>query len=190
VALATVMALGFAGLPLTGGALGKLAVKDFAGGGMAGVLLSLAAVGSTVLMLHFLRLVRTAASPRPDPIPHAAWMAAGVAATLLPWSLFAAATGVSATHAVKPAVLIDLAWPLAAGAAIAWVFAAAGTRAPQLAPGDIGACAIAVIERKAPRLARLATRFEAHAHQWPVSTLTLAVALILFVALQALFGPR
>jgi hypothetical protein len=34
------------------------------------------------------------------------------------------------------------------------------------------------------------TRFETQAHQWPVSTLTMAAALILFVALQAVLGPR
>ncbi len=189
--LAGFMALGFAGLPFTGGALGKLAFKDIIGSGATGVLFSLAAIGSTLLMLHFLRLVRAAAAgPKQDLLSPAAWIAAMIAATLLQWSLFASVTGVSATYALTPEVLFELAWPIAAGAVIAWGLAAAGTQLPRLSPGDVGAKFIAVIERQAPRLASLMTRFETQAHQWQVSTLTMAAALILFVALQAVLGPR
>ena len=189
--LAGFMALGFAGLPLTGGALGKLAFKDMTGGGATGVLFSLAAIGSTVLMMHFLRLLRAAAAgPKQDLLSPAAWMAAAIVAMLLQWSLFAAVTGGAATSALTPEVLFELAWPIAAGAVIAWGLAAAGTQLPRLSPGDVGARFIAVIEQQAPRLASLMTRFETQAHQWPVSTLTMAAALILFVALQAVLGPR
>ena len=90
--LAGFMALGFAGLPLTGGALGKLAIKDIAGGGMTGLLFSLAAIGSTVLMLHFLASGASGGG-RPEAgrcCRQPAWMAAAIAATLLQWSLFAA----------------------------------------------------------------------------------------------------
>ena len=52
---AGVLALGLAGLPLTGGALAKLAVKVPLGDGIIGVLANLAAVGSALLMFHFLR---------------------------------------------------------------------------------------------------------------------------------------
>jgi formate hydrogenlyase subunit 3/multisubunit Na+/H+ antiporter MnhD subunit len=188
--LAGFMALGFAGLPLTGGALGKLAFKDIIGGGATGVLFSLAAIGSVLLMLHFLRLVRAAGGPKQDRLSPAAWIAATIAATLLQWSLFAAVTGVSATSALTSEVLFELAWPIAAGAVVAWGLTVAGTQLPRLSPGDIGAQFIAVIERQAPRLASLMTRFETQAHQWQVSTLTMAAALILFVALQAVLGPR
>jgi multicomponent Na+:H+ antiporter subunit A len=43
------------GLPLTGGALTKLAVKETLGNGLIGLLATFAAAGSTLLMLHFLR---------------------------------------------------------------------------------------------------------------------------------------
>jgi formate hydrogenlyase subunit 3/multisubunit Na+/H+ antiporter MnhD subunit len=189
--LAGFMALGFAGLPLTGGALGKLAFKDVIGSGATGVLFSLAAIGSTVLILHFLRLVwATAGGPKRDLLSPLAWMAVMIAAALLQWTLFAAVTGVSTSYALTPGVLFELAWPIAAGGLVAWGLAAAGTQLPRFSPGDIGAQFIAVIERQAPRLAILMTRFETQAHQWPVSTLTLAAALILFVALQAVLGPR
>ena len=190
-ALAAFMALGFAGLPLSGGALGKLAFKDIIGSGATGLLFSLAAIVSTVLMLHFLRLVRAAVGgPKRDLLSPLAWIGAAIAATLLQWSLFAAVTGVSASYALTPEVLFELVWPIAVGAAVAGGLAAAGTQLPRLSPGDIGAQFIAIIERQAPRLASLMTRFETQAHQWQVSTLTMAAALILFVALQAVLGPR
>ena len=60
---AAVLALGLGGLPLTGGALAKLAVKAQFGEGVVGVLTTLSAAASTLLMFHFLRrLVQTAAS--------------------------------------------------------------------------------------------------------------------------------
>lgn len=179
-------ALGFAGLPLSGGALGKLAFKDVAGSGATGVLFALAAIGSTVLMLHFLKLLR---SPDRDAaegtISSASWIAAAAAASLLQWGLFSAVTGVSASYALTPGVLFDLAWPVLAGTLLAWALAAAGPRLPQLPPGDVSAAMAAAAERKLSRIAQLVTRFEIHAHQWSVSSLTLAMALILFVALQS-----
>ena len=188
--LAGIMALGFAGLPLTGGAFGKLAFKDVAGGGVTGLLLSLAAIGSTVLMLHFLTLVRRSArQAERGSIPAAAWITAVGVATILQWSLFSAVTGLSAAYALKPGVLLELLWPVAIGALVAWGLAAAGTRLPQLPPGDISAHGATVIDTTLSRLAVLITRFEARAHQWPVSSLALAVALILFIALQAWLGP-
>ncbi|MCA3554410.1 proton-conducting transporter membrane subunit [Aestuariivirga sp.] len=184
-------ALGFAGLPLTGGALGKLAFKDLAGTGATGMLFSFAAVGSTLLVLHFLRLARAPAQdPQPQPLSPAAWIAAVIAATLLQWTLFAAVTGDSARSALRPGALFDLAWPVAAGAALAWGLAALGTRLPAFPPGDIGERLIAIIERQATRIASAILRAETQAHQWQVSTLALAAALILFVALQTVFGPR
>ncbi len=52
---AVVLALGFGGMPLTGGWLAKEAVKAELGSGLAGTLSALSAAGSTLLMLHFAR---------------------------------------------------------------------------------------------------------------------------------------
>ena len=184
--LAGIMALGFAGLPLTGGALGKLAFKDVAGTGVTGLLFSLAAIGSTVLVLHFLALVRRAAHPTMErDIPATAWIVAALVATVLQWSLFATVTGVSPDYALKPGVLAELSWPVAAGAVLAWGMMAAGTQLPRLPPGDVSAAAAAMLARRASWLADLATRFETRAHQWQVSALSLAMALIVFVMMQA-----
>ena len=51
---AAIIALGIGGLPLTGGYLAKLAVKDLLGKGVVGLLGALSGAASTLLMLHFL----------------------------------------------------------------------------------------------------------------------------------------
>ena len=57
--VATLLGLSLAGLPLSGGALAKLAVKGLFGDGAAGVAAQLSATASTALMLHFvMRLAR------------------------------------------------------------------------------------------------------------------------------------
>src|SRR4029450_10870642 len=50
-----VLALGFGGLPLTGRTMAKLAIKAPLGGRPVSTIAPLAAVGSTLLILHFLR---------------------------------------------------------------------------------------------------------------------------------------
>ena len=58
-----VIALGLAGLPLTGGALAKLAVKDPLGYGLAGTLATWSAAGTALFMLHFFHRVVLTAGP-------------------------------------------------------------------------------------------------------------------------------
>lgn len=190
-ALAGFAGLGFAGLPLSGGALGKLAFKDVAGSGVTGLLLSLAAVGSTVLVMHFLRLLRAApGQPKRDTLAAAAWIVLAIAATLLQWNLFAAVTGVSADYALKPGVLFDLAWPIALGGLIGWGLSAAGTQAPRLPPGDIGAAAIDMIEHASQRIAPRISQLEQRSRHWPVSSLLLVVTLIVFAVSLGLGSTR
>ena len=180
-ALAGAVALGFAGLPLTGGGLGKLAVKDVTGSGAVGLLFTLAAIGSTVLMLHFLRLVQKGARPNSEgTLPAIAWIATGLIAMLLAWSLFVPVTGLSLSDALKPGVLFELAWPVAVGFALAVSLAAAGMQAPRLPPGDLGAAGIAMLERINRLLAPLATEIDRRARRWHVSALLIGVSLVVF----------
>lgn len=184
-ALGAFMALGFAGLPLTGGALGKLAFKDVAGSGTTGVLFALAALGSTVLMLHFLKLQRSlAARTAQDTIPFTYWVATAIAATLLQWMLFSAATGLAATYALTPGVIIDLLWPVLAGALLTWMIAAAGLKLPQLPPGDAADAVLRSLARPSERLAAVAADIESRARQWPASALILVAAAITFAVLH------
>ena len=69
--VAALLGLSLAGLPLTGGSLAKLAVKDLFGGGAAGMASQLSAAATTALMLIFaMRLARLPgvgrAGRRPD----------------------------------------------------------------------------------------------------------------------------
>ena len=86
----TVIALGLAGLPLTGGALAKLAVKDPLGYGIAGTLAMLSAAGTALLMTHFLsRLAATAdhAPKKPAPVGlFAPWLATALLCLIVPWA--------------------------------------------------------------------------------------------------------
>jgi len=185
--LAGFLALGSAGLPRSGGALGKLAFKDVVGSGATGLLFSLAAVGSTVLVLHFLRLARGA---RGEALPGAAWIVTGAVATVLQWSLFAAVTGVSPAYMLKPGVLFELAWPIGAGTLIAWGLAVAGTQAPRLPPGDLGATGIALMERASRQIVPMAVAFEQGVRRWQVSSLLIAATVLPFAAALSLPALR
>src|SRR4029077_2364286 len=103
---ATVLALGLGGLPLTGGALAKLAMKPVMGDGIVGVLATLSAIGSTLLMLHFLRRLWSG-SQQPETAEASAlvwpWLATALAAAVLPWMLYSSVTYDSLRSALVPA---------------------------------------------------------------------------------------
>ena len=61
-----IIGLGLAGLPLTGGALAKLAAKAPLGYGFVGILATLSAAGTALLMLHFLHRVASTSNREPD----------------------------------------------------------------------------------------------------------------------------
>ncbi len=83
---AAILALGVGGLPLTGGALAKLAVKPILGDGLVELLATLSAIGTTLLMLHFLHRLAANAAPAPS--------ASAPVGLVLPWMLmFVAAVG-------------------------------------------------------------------------------------------------
>jgi hypothetical protein len=144
-----VIALGLAGLPLTGGALAKLAVKDPLGYGIAGTLASLSATGTTLLMLHFLhRLVLTAGR---DPAKPAAaglvapWLALAVASIAVPWIMYPFAGFGSPSEVLAPAALWKVLWPVLLGGVLAVGLWRWGRRLPSVPEGDIIAMAGGVI---------------------------------------------
>ncbi len=84
-----VLALSLAGLPLTGGYLAKLAVKPVLGDGLSGWLGILSAIGSAMLMTHFLMLC----GRQIEPVQSARitglgppWIAVVAASILVPWT--------------------------------------------------------------------------------------------------------
>ena len=110
--VAALLGLSLAGLPLTGGALAKLAVKDLFGDGAAGVASQLSAAATTALMLVFvMRLARLPAAERAG-APRGrlwSWAALAVAALLVPWLMFAAVGQLSRGARTREALGRDLA---------------------------------------------------------------------------------
>lgn len=186
-------ALGFAGLPLTGGALAKLAIKPLTGDGAASLLFAAAAIGSTLLMLNFIRLIRGIEPSPAAPVgrARAAWLFIFALAMLLPWMLFDIVTGLATAYAFTPAVLFDLGWPVAAGLLIGWGLAALGLMTAaqptsEVQPrGDPLMRLWDVLEHAAaPGALRLAG-FEAASRQWSTSS---ALLILVMLALTILAG--
>ncbi|MBS0562256.1 MAG: hypothetical protein JSR21_19585 [Proteobacteria bacterium] len=140
---AAVIALGMAGLPLTGGALAKLAVKPVMDDGVAGLLGSLSSAGTAMLMLHFLaRLVALPADavramPRSARLPASlAWLGASALAVLVPWWLYLGVAGGSAAEALSAKALWSSLWPVLLGAAL-WLGLGRAGLMPPAREGDV-----------------------------------------------------
>jgi hydrogenase-4 component B len=118
--LAGLAALAVAGLPFTGGALAKLAIKGPMGDGAAVMLVTLSAVGTTLLMLRFLDLVRCepAGQGAPPAGLLAPFFACVLAALAVPWILFPGLTQFALGYALQPANLWGALWPILVGAAV------------------------------------------------------------------------
>jgi len=187
--LAAVLALGLGGLPLTGGALAKLAVKAPLGDGAAGLLANLSAVGTTLLMLHFLqRLARTTpqteqpAAPAGLAVP---WQVMALASVAVPWMLYPFAGGHLA-DALTPGALFDALWPVLIGAALALVLRRWENRLPHLPAGDIVGAAETAF-RASYIIGGASERADGLLRQWTMAGLSLlAIALVLGAA--TLFG--
>jgi formate hydrogenlyase subunit 3/multisubunit Na+/H+ antiporter MnhD subunit len=182
---AAILALGLGGLPLTGGALAKLAVKDTFGTGLTGALAAASAAGTTLLMLHFLRrLALTAAEdPRVTPPPELVrpWLALACAAIVVPWVLFLA-TGIGRIgEALAPSALWASLWPVLIGATLSLALHQWRHRLPRVPAGDL-----LVYSGAALRVARACGDIAAQAdtifRRWPVAGMSL---LFLVVALCA-----
>ena len=143
VMLPTAVAAGaIAGLPLTGGALAKLAIKGSVGSGVISDLVSWSAVGTTLLLLRFLYVL--AANGDDDRARRPAsglvwpWAAAVLAALVLPWALFLTRTSQPIAEALDLGNLWSGAWPVALGTVIALAAMTYPRRVlPAIPEGDI-----------------------------------------------------
>jgi multicomponent Na+:H+ antiporter subunit A len=92
--MALVLALSLGGLPLSSGALAKLAIKAPLGNGAAGTLATVSAAGTTLLMQHFLlRLARGSSHDAQAAAPAGLvwpWLAMALASVVIPWLLYPA----------------------------------------------------------------------------------------------------
>lgn len=177
---AALLALGIAGLPLTGGFLAKTVVKPLFAGAWLQALATLSALGSTVLMLHFLRLLHTAPASAPTRgallIP---WWLMFIAALSVPWLLYRNLGMGDWVTLWTVEVLWKALWPLLVGLGAAVVLWRYGERyLPQLPAGDIAAFG-PILMRCFASLQNVAARLDTLLRQWTVAGLALLLVLIL-----------
>ncbi len=160
---AVLLCLGLGGLPFTGGAIAKYAVKDQLDVGVVGWLAAASAVGTTLLMLLW------------------PWLAMAAAALVLPWLLHPM-TGLGPTMAaIAPKALWASLWPVALGAGVAFALRGWAERLPKIPQGDI-AEAIDHASRAALAGGPLYDRFDGVIRAWPAATLALLLTAIAFGA--------
>jgi hypothetical protein len=184
---ALVLALGFGGLPPTGGALAKDAVKDLFDGGLAASLAFLSAAGSTLLMLHACARLAAKADPaaRPPRLLRAAWLGLAAAALLLPWALYAPLGLGDPWATLAPSALAKALAPVLLGAGLALALRRWGGRLPRVPEGDLLLPAERLARRAAP-LGALLLRAEAALRALPAAGIALLlVAAALLLALGA-----
>jgi formate hydrogenlyase subunit 3/multisubunit Na+/H+ antiporter MnhD subunit len=184
---AAVLALSLGGLPLTGGALAKLAVKEPLGNGAASLLATLAAAGSTLLMLHFLRCLKKAAKPADRETAPAGlvlpWLAMALAAVVVPWLLYFA-NGVGTLYeALSPSALWEALWPTLIGALLVIGLRRWGKFLPDLPAGDIVVVVEGVARRTMPLGAAL-ERVDRLLRRWPMACFSLLMVAIILGALM------
>jgi formate hydrogenlyase subunit 3/multisubunit Na+/H+ antiporter MnhD subunit len=137
------LCVGLGGLPFTGGAIAKYAVKEQLDAGVVGWLAALSAAGTTLLMLHFLnRVWRSGADDAAALAPPGLvwpWLVMSVAALALPWLLFPLLALGTAGTAFAPSALWSALWPVALGAVLATLLRRQIDALPRVPEGDIAA---------------------------------------------------
>ena len=188
---AAVLALGLGGLPLTGGMLAKLAMKAQLGEGVVGILATFSAVGSTLLMLHFLRrLIQT--SPREAEAPAPAgliwpWLIMAFAAVAVPWALYRVTESGTLLEALAPATLWAALWPVLIGGVLAVGLWRWGHHAPRVPEGDVVVVGETAIRAIVP-WGEAIERADRWLRRWPVASLSLLTLVIILGAAMLAWG--
>ncbi|MFM7422088.1 MAG: proton-conducting transporter membrane subunit, partial [Alphaproteobacteria bacterium] len=185
--LALLLALGFGGLPPTGGALAKAATKPELGAGLAAMAAMLSAFGSTALMLHFVQRLRAAMEEAPAAILHwglgGPWLVLAAAALMLPWALYAEVTG----KAPETLWSLSTILPVLVGVAFALFWARIFQRVPEVPAGDV----LVFAERGSPMrdaMARAVVGLEHATRPWPVAGIALMLLILAFFGLIGIGG--
>lgn len=213
--VAALLGLSLAGLPFTGGALAKYAVKDPVGEGLAGVLLALSAVGTTVLMARYVLLLLDVAGAKGEgakgegakgeteaaagtgfaglpvaPGEGLPWAVLSGLAVLLPFALFTPVTGGSLAILLSLSTLIKGLWPVALGLGVAALIYQKPPRFVELPPGDI-IVAAAPLAAAYRALRDGAVALDTVLRRWSTAALALVmlVLVLAYVMAEAVFPP-
>jgi formate hydrogenlyase subunit 3/multisubunit Na+/H+ antiporter MnhD subunit len=188
---AALLALGLGGLPLTGGALAKLAAKAQFGEGAVGALAAISAAGSTLLMLHFLRCLIRTAPDRTETAPPAGytgpWLLMAFAAFAVPWVLFSAVGTGSSFQALAPGMLWEVLWPVLIGGVLAlglWLWE---DHLPRVPAGDV-VIVVEALTRATIIWGKAVERVDGCLRQWPVASISLLTLVIILGAAMLAWG--
>jgi len=181
---AFVLVSGLAGLPLTGGALAKLALKGVFGSGLPATLSGLSAAATTLLMLHFMRLVTGPVVRDPVAAPirlTGPYLVLAGLSVVIPWILYPLATGASRIGALARVPLWGSLWPVLLGVLLASLLYPVRdyiTQIPHRYPRPVG------VRRVAIRYGEVIEYAESELRRWQTATVSvLLVAALLGVAM-------
>jgi formate hydrogenlyase subunit 3/multisubunit Na+/H+ antiporter MnhD subunit len=187
-----IVGLGLAGLPLTGGALAKLASKDpisSTGYDLVAILASLSAAGTAALMLHFLKQTLTSHHSRPEKSAPAGmmlpWLAVALACVLLPWALFPWSGLESPREVFALTAIWKTLWPILIGVLI-FLFLKS-RKLPGIPCGDIFAWS-AVPKLMASGVASMLTHVDAILKKWAPACLALLLVVLCLTAAMVRFS--
>jgi hypothetical protein len=189
IVIAAALGLSLAGLPFTGGALAKAAIKDSLGYGLAGQLGNLSSAASALLMLRFVTLLRSGV-PREEgrlsgaPL-YRLWPFVALGAIVLPWLLYPAVGGFGDALALDK--IWDGLWPILLGGLVFAGLAAIRWPLPAIPQGDT----IGLFEAAFRGLLRFGAAFDrvdSTFRQWPAASLALVAVALALVALGVYSG--
>lgn len=172
---AGIIALGLAGLPLTGGFVAKYAAKGAFGEGAMAALAVASSVATAWLMFHLLR--RLAFGAKLSARFSWTWFAMACACVIVPWWFYLATPIGTASSILTAAALWSSLWPVLVGCALAWAMTRSGITLPSMPASDIGTV-LRGFERAAGRIAMAFERGDVVARRWQVAS----VALLLIAA--------
>ena len=169
---------------MTGGALTKLALKAVFGSDLPATLSGLSAAGTTLLMLHFMRLMIGPVMRNPAAAPirlTSPYLVLTGLSVVIPWVLYPVATGASRFGALALVALWGSLWPVLLGvllAALLYPVRDYITQIPHRYPRPIG------VRRVAIRYGEVIENVEAELRRWQTATVSiLLVAALLGAAM-------
>ncbi|TVR08706.1 MAG: NADH/ubiquinone/plastoquinone (complex I) [Salinarimonadaceae bacterium] len=140
-AAAALLALSVAGFPGTGGALAKAAMKAHIADPIVYWLVTLSAIGTTLLLARFVMTLAAQVSAqeraRPSPIMTASFVALAVAALVSPWFFFTDLAGLPLAYSLSASSILNGLWPVLVGGAIAAAFLRISPSVPSIPEGDL-----------------------------------------------------